>query len=218
MAIVLDLVPQGSIDSYSKLVVELRDLQDNTAYDVGAIARAVRKAEAFFVRRLRLADMEVSSILPVLASTATLPSDCRELRAVIWRGAGREYPLTQTSLAGLSSAYGGQSGAEPLGYAREGNSLRFGPVTTGTARIVYFADLVPLTDEQPVNWLLQTAPDLYIAGAQYYLCRRERDVQGAGMALNEMDAIIDAINQEAAKKAGGNLIPHGITQVNSARA
>lgn len=218
MAFVLDVSPIGAIDSYTDLVAELRDLQDNADYDIDAIARAVRKAEAYFMRRLRLADMEVTTTLAVDEATAELPTDCRELRSVVWLGANRDYPLSQTSLASLSAAYGGQAGAYPAAYAREGTTLRFAPVVSGTARIVYYADLAPLSDAYPTNWLLLTAPDLYIAGAQYYLCRRERDGEGEAKSLAEMTAIIDSMNDEAARRGGGNLVPYGMAQVFGSRA
>lgn len=217
MAIVLDTSPAGAIASYSDLVAEIRDLQDNEAYDGDVIDRAIRKAESYFLRKLRLGDMEVSETLAVSAATASLPASCRELRAVIWQGSGCEYPLDQMSLADLASAYGGVSAAYPYGYAREGLTLRFGPVADGTARIVYYADLEPLSEANPANWMLQKAPDLYIAGVQYYLCRRERDDTGAQLALGELDGIITSLQEEAARHAGGNMIPHGIRQVCGSR-
>lgn len=216
MAIILDTSTEGAITTYSDLVTELRDLQDNEEYDE-EIARAVRKAEAFFLRRLRLAEMELETTLEVTEATADLPSDCREIRAVIWQGGGREYPLNQMSLSALAIAYGGNGGACPLAYAREGTALRFGPVADGSARLVYYADLTPLAEGNPTNWLLSKAPDLYIAGAQYYLCRRERDDAGATMALQETNAIIASLQDEANRLAGGNLTPFGIHQVFGSR-
>lgn len=218
MAIVINPAPEGAISSYTDLVTELRDLQDNDAYSASAIARAVRKAEAYFARKLRLSDMEVTQTLTVTDATAVLPTNCRELRAVIWQGSGREYPLDHMSLAALADHYGGQTGSEPFAYAREGQTLRFAPVASGSARIVYYADLNPLSDAEPSNWLLLAAPDLYVAGSQYYLCRRERDDKGAELALQEMSALIAAINDEANRKAGGNLIPQGFRQVLGSRA
>lgn len=217
MAVVYDLAPEGAIDSYSDLVAELRDLQDNAAYDSAAIARAVRKAEAYFIRRLRSSAREVSATLAVTGATAALPADCREIRAVVWLGSDVERPLAQMSLAALSASYGGLTASCPQAYAREGDTLRFAPVASGTARLVYFGQLISLSDANPSNWLLQAAPDLYIAGSQYYLCRRERDDAGATAAMAEADAIIAAINDEAASKAGGNLIPYAITQVCGSR-
>lgn len=224
MAIVLDVTPVGAVSSYTDLVEELRDLQDNADYDVDVIARAIRKAEAYFLRRLRVSDMEVSTTLVVSGETVSLPNDCREIRSVVWYFNGYEYPLDNMSLSGMVGAYGtttaanGGYVARPVAYAREGNNLRFAPATSGTLRLVYYADITPLTDAFPTNWLLQAAPDLYIAGAQYYLCRRERDDTGAQMALAEANAIIDAMQTQAAFKAGGNMIPQGITQVGRIRA
>lgn len=217
MAVVYDIAPEGAIDTYSDLVAELRDLQDNAAYDSAAIARAVRKAEAMFMRRLKSSAKEVTTTLAVTDATAALPDDCREIRAVVWLGTNIERPLAQVSLAGLAASYGGLTASCPEAYAREGDTLRFGPVADGTARLVYYGELLSLGDANPTNWLLQSAPDLYIAGTQYYLCRRERDDAGAQAALMEAEAIMAAINDEAASKAGGNLIPYAITQVCGSR-
>lgn len=216
MAIVVDLSPAGSIASYSDLVTELRDLQDNAAYDGDAIDRAIRKAEAYFLRNLRLPEMELSVTLAVTDGTATLPADCRQVRAVVWLGP-REWPVEQMTPSGLAAAYGGASASYPFAFAREGLDLRFAPSCTGTARLLYYADMLPLGDSNPTNWLLTAAPDLYIAGAQYYLCSRERDDAGAARALSEVGAIISAMKAEAADRAGGNLVPYAIAQVCGSR-
>lgn len=206
-----------AIGTYTDLVAELRDLQDNAEYSVDVINRAVRKAETYFLRKLRLSEMEVSSPLSVVGATASLPDGCREVRSVVWLGGGVEYPLAQMSLSGLVDAYGGMASDMPRAYAREGRTLRFAPVASGDARIVYYADLLPLGQDYPTNWLLTKAPDLYVAGAQYYLCRRERDDQGAQMALVEVDSILSALTDEAKSLAGGNLIPYAIAQVSGSR-
>lgn len=39
------------------------------------------------------------------------------------------------------------------------------PDTAGTLRLTYYAEIPPLSDEQPTNELLQTAPDMYLYGA-----------------------------------------------------
>lgn len=217
MAIILDLAPQGQINTYTALVEELRDLQDNADYSTDAIDRAVRKAETYFSRRLRIAEMEISDTLAVTDGVATLPTDCRELRSVVWLG-GIERPLAQMSLSGLVGVYGGYSDAVPCAYAREAMTLRLAPLVTGVVRFVYYASLPPLSDATPSNWLLSAAPDLYVAGAQYYLCRRERDSAGAQLALGEMEAIIQALNEENARRSGGNMVPQGIAQVCGSRA
>lgn len=217
MSIVLTTSAVGAISSYSEVVAELRDQQDNADYSEAAIDAALRKAEIYVLRRLRVAEMEVSTTLAIVSGVAVLPDGCRQIRAILWNAGGGEYPLANIEPASLQAQYGGASG-QPLAYAREGNSLRVAPSTTGTGRIVYYADLTPLSYDYPVNWLLQLAPDLYVAGAQYYLCRRERDMAGAQMALVEADAIIRALNEEAAYKSGGNMVPMGIMQIGSVRA
>lgn len=215
MTIVIGTPSEGAISNYTQIVAELRDQQDNAVYSQEAIDRALRKAESYALRRLRVAEQEISTTLAITEGLATLPTDCRQIRAVLWDAGGGEYMLANVDPGTLQEQYG--SGI-PLAYAREGNTLRLSPTTTGTARIVYYAGLTPLSQDYPTNWLLTTAPDLYIAGALYYLCRRERDMAGAQMALSEADAIIRALNEETAYKAGGNMVPRGIMQVRGANA
>jgi hypothetical protein len=218
MAIILDTSPAGAIASYADLVAELRDLQDNASYDGDVIDKQIRKAEAYFLRKLRLADMEISTTLAVSDATAALPTDCREIRAVIWQGSAREYPLDQMTLAELAEGHGGESAAQPYAYAREGTTLRFGPVASGTIRLVYFANLEPLSDANPTNWMLEKAPDLYVAGTLFYLAEREHDYVKADRELAKADAIIDSLQQEANRTAGGSMVPFGIAQVCGGRA
>jgi len=201
-----------AIANYTDLVAELRDLQDDSAYSESAIGNAIVKAEAMFNRALRVPDMEKTVTLTVTSGLADLPSDCVEIRSVVWLGGAVEYPVSQTSLSDLSEAWGGVSADYPEAYAREGERLRFGPVASGSARLVYYSAIPALSSASPVNWLITAAPDLYVAGARYYLCERERDDAGAAMALREADAIMQTMMASAAKIGGGNLIPHAIHQ------
>lgn len=216
MALVINTAPVNAISTYSDLLDEIRDLTDNEDYDESAIGRAIAKAEAMFSRELRCEDMEISTALAVTASTATLPSDLRELRAVIWV-ADSEYALSPMSLRGLADTYGGESASYPMAYAVEGLTLRFGPVADGTARIVYHARLTPLTLESPQNWLLQYAPDLYVAGVMFYLCQRERDSEGMAFYERQAMGLINSVQNESNRFTYQTMHPQGMTQVAGAR-
>lgn len=216
MPIILGTAPVSAIATYTDLVEEIRDLCDNDSYEEAKIARAIAKAEAWFARKLRVADMEISTTLPVTAATATLPSDCRELRAVIWLG-DSEYPLRQMSLAGLADEYGGETGSYPSAYAVEGGALRLGFVGSGAVRIIYYADLTPLSDNYPSNWLLRAAPDLYVAGVMHEIALRERDSAGFEMWGQKAIILASAVQEEGNRASYGSMVPAGIKQVSGAR-
>lgn len=216
MALVINTAPVNAISTYSDLLAEIRDLTDNASYSEDAIGRAIAKAEAMFSRELRCEDMEISTALTVTAATATLPSDLRELRAVIWVG-DSEYALSPMSLRGLADTYGGESASYPKAYAVEGLTLRFGPVASGTVRIVYHARLTPLTTESPENWLLRYAPDLYVAGVMFYISQRERDSEGVTFWQSQALGLMNSVQNESNRFTYQTMHPQGMTQVPGAR-
>lgn len=216
MSIVLNTAPVNAISTYSDLLDEIRDLTDNDSYSEDAIGRAIAKAESFFSRKLRCEDMEVTATLTVSAATVTLPTAARELRAVIWLG-DSEYPLKAMTLAGLAETYGGETATYPMAYASEGLTLRFGPVATGSVRVVYHGRLIPLTNESPNNWLLTYAPDLYVAAVMHEISVRERDSEGAALWLNKALALLDSVQEESNRFTYHTMTPQGMTQVSGAR-
>lgn len=212
MSIAIPTYAPGAISSYSELLVEIRDLMDDSDYSQAAFDRALRKAEAEFNRTLRTPEMETRAILTVTGELTALPADFLELR-FIFQEASPDRVLKSMSPAGMLSTYYGRSGC-PEAYTIEGNTLRVGPVGNATLEIVYYQPLPALSDAQVSNWLLAKHPDLYVAGVMYHLARRERDSDGMAQAAQEVSALTEAIKQQAQRNRWGAapLTPVGVRQ------
>ena len=217
MSIAIPTYSPGAIASYSDLVTEIRDLMDDTDYRQDAIDRALRKAEAEFNRSLRAPEMETRTGLVITSELTSLPADFLELRFIFQEGRP-DAALRSMSPSGMLSTYGGVAGT-PQAYAIEGNQIRVGPVGDTTLELVYYRSLTALTDASVTNWLLKKHPDLYVAGAMYYLARRERDTEGAAQAGQEVSALIQSIRDVAQRSRWGAapLVPMGMAQVRGAR-
>lgn len=217
MSIAIPTYAPGAISSYSDLLVEIRDLMDDTDYSQAAFDRALRKAEAEFNRTLRTPEMENRVVLSITDELTQLPSDFLELRFIFQEGSP-DSPLKSMSPAGMLASYRGVSGT-PEAYAIEGNNLRLGPVGTATLELVYYRPVPALSDAQVTNWLLAKHPDLYVAGVMYHLARRERDSDGMAQAAQEVASLTDAIRNAAQRNRWGAapLTPTGIAQVGRTR-
>lgn len=218
MSLALNLTAAGAIATYTDLIDALRDMADDASYPQDALDAAMRKAEAYFNRVLRVPDMEAVALLTVTTEYATLPTDFREMRAIRPVGdACRD--LASMSPAALYMNYRGLSGT-PAAYAIEGNRLRFAPIGSGTFDMLYYQAIPVLTISSPSNWLLDKHPDAYVAGAMFYLAIRERDSDMQNTASGLLTEIVDSIQTEgnSARWGAGPLKPQGIQQVCGGRA
>ena len=98
MSIALPVYPAGTIASYAEFIAEIRDMQDNAAYDEPTIDRALRKAEAMFNRSLRSPDMETRIMFAITDELTALPADFLEMRFIFQDGSP-DSPMTSMSPA-----------------------------------------------------------------------------------------------------------------------
>lgn len=217
MSIAIPTYAPGSINSYSDLVAEIRDMMDDADYSQVAIDRALRKAEAEFNRTLRTPEMETRVVLTITQEITQVPEDFLQLRYIFSEGAP-DCPLKSMSPSGMLAAYAGRAGI-PEAYAIEAGGIRVGPVGNAAVEIVYYRKIAPLSDGQVSNWLLQTHPDLYASGVLYHLARRERDEKGEERAAQEVQVLTANINRAAQDNRWGAapLVAAGIRQVRGAR-
>jgi len=215
MSIAIPTYAPGSINSYSDLVAEIRDMMDDADYSQVAIDRALRKAEAEFNRTLRTPEMETRAVLTITQEITQAPDDFLQLRYIFSEGLP-DAPLKSMSPAAMLATYAGRAGI-PEAYAIEAGGIRIGPVGNAAVEIVYYQKIPPLSDALVSNWLLQTHPDLYVSGVMYHLARRERDQAGMAQAAQEVATLTENINRAAQDNRWGAapLIATGIRQVSS---
>lgn len=217
MAIAIDTSPANSISSLSDLVIEVRDEMDNDGYAADKIYRAIGRAEAYFNRALRTPRMETEYQFTADTEETDLPTDFLQLRSIYLEGSP-DNPLTAFSPAGLRQTYRGVSGT-PAAYAIENRRIVLAPVGTATLTTLYYARIPALTDSNPVNWLLDEHPDLYLHQVLAILFNKTGDTERAVANQAAADGIIDQVNASAKANRWGAapLVPRGITQVRGAR-
>lgn len=103
------------------------------------------------------------------SGAVTLPSDLGELRYLRLNDGVYQYPIeitTPVAVADMLYDQAGAGGIPARGAVVEG-VLRLAPTPdqTYTAEITYFQALTALSDSNTTNFVLDAAPDLYLAGA-----------------------------------------------------
>ncbi|WP_426238174.1 phage adaptor protein [Pararhizobium sp. DWP1-1-3] len=193
----------SGISDYSALLMDAGDYSGNNGI-AHLTPRFVGLAETKLNRVLRVGAMEKSAVVTLVTGDGDLPDDFIEMRQTL-SADGRN--LRSWSLQELSSRF--QSfGGNPIGYAVVGNQLRVRPTTDGDIGITYYAKLPGLTLSNPTNWLLTSAPDVYLYAVVEEIAIWERDAEKAGSAKALKDQAIFGlrINDERARWGNGQVV------------
>lgn len=157
-----------SINTYSTLQSAIQSWLHRS--DVGLTNRItdfITLAEAKFNRKLRTRNQEThNSSFSVSAQYESLPADFNEMRSIHISGDSGG-TLDFMSLQDMSNRYPYSSTGVPKFFCITGSQIRFAPRPAGTYTAVldYFANITPLSDSAPTNWLLTSHPDAYLYGA-----------------------------------------------------
>lgn len=98
--------------------------------------------------------------------------------------------------------------ADVLMYAQYGNDtveFRGVPTATDQFEVRYFGTPAPL-DTVATNTLLDDHENLYMAGSLFYLYKNEQDRTLQQDNATEFDAIISMLNEQMARKTGGQRV------------
>ena len=112
--------------------------------------------------------MEATAAITVVEGDAPLPADFVEARQVLSASGRpiRAMALQQLAESNLAEACG------RLGYAIVGNRIKPFPAGSYGLTMIYYRKIPPLTAENPVNWLLERAPDVYLYGLVEEIARQ----------------------------------------------
>ena len=209
--------PVSYISNFTQLIEEIRDEMDDDAYPLDKIYRAIGRAEAMFNRLIRVPQMETEIDIAVTSEATELPLDFLALRAVYSEG-DYDRTLRAMSPAGLRQQFLGRTG-QVEAYAIENNRLIVGYVGDASLTVTYYAKLVPLTENNPTNWLLRDHPDLYLHQTLAILFGKTGDRERASENLGLAAALIEQVNNEGRKArwGGAPLSPMLVTQVRGCR-
>lgn len=196
------------ISTYAELKASIADWlnrDDLTA----AISSFITLAEADINRTLRDWRMEKRSEATLDAQFSALPGDWLETIRLNLVDSSRRLELASDgALAEMRASINDQAG-RPTHYAHTAGGLELFPTPDASydAELVYFAKVPALSDTATSNWLLTTAPDVYLYGALTqsapYLKDDQRTAVWAGLYQSAVSNLNSA--SERARHSGSGL-------------
>jgi hypothetical protein len=220
MSISLNIASTVPIENYDDLQNEILNWMDREE-DAAAIARVpkwILFAESWFNRELRTPEMEQSYTFTADAEDMPLPSDYLAMRA-IYQETEPDLPLNGMSPDQLRRDFGGYSGT-PQAYAIVGGGIRFAPVPERELLYTmdYFGRIENLSVTAPSNWVLQTAPELYLFAALFFGYTWAKNKEDAAESLNLATGILDRLKiTSTAARWGGGQKPNTARQASRGR-
>lgn len=166
-----------AFQDYTDLQISVSEYTGRT--DVANVFdRLTQMAEAKLNRLLRVAGMEAETQLTTdVNGDATLPTDYVEMREV---KDARGCILKSQSLPALTRAYGNRGGT-PSNYAIVGTTFTVRPIAEGTFDITYYQEIPSLTSNA-TNWLLSSAPDVYLYALAAEVAAQGQNPEGIAAA------------------------------------
>jgi hypothetical protein len=153
-----------AITSYAELQSSVAGWLNRT--DLSAvIPDFIALAEAQFNRVMRAREMQGQSTADITTAFFALPADFAELKSMrLTDPLGADSPVASV----------------PQFFSILGEQFQIYPPPNGsyTANLIYVRKLVPLSTSAPTNWLLETAPDIYLYGALVQAAQYLRDAEG----------------------------------------
>jgi hypothetical protein len=180
-----------------------------------AIPDFIRLAEARFDRELRTSNMIGTSFIETEDTVIGTPDDCLEVILLSpWSPSVAQYSQMDSLTLAQEINQRILTG-EPRGFTLMDGGIRPVPAPLGLTQyeLVYYRSVSRLDDVQYTNWILQTAPDLYLyaslAAAAAYL----KNPEEIGIWAQSAADMIDKINERSLRSeyARGRPLVRNIT-------
>ncbi|MBX6322657.1 MAG: hypothetical protein IRY94_12570 [Rhodospirillaceae bacterium] len=168
-------------------------------------------AEARLNRRLRLRAMEARATLTLTGPLTALPADFLEVVSLRLAGGSRE-TLGYAPPVVLDAIDSRTPAGRPRVYTLTGDSLRVAPAPGApcVAELAYLRRLPPLSAQQPTNWLLAAAPDLYLYGALLEAAPFLMDDERARLWQAAFETAVQALVEADARDRTGAAAPAAV--------
>jgi len=152
-------------------------------------------------RRLRLLQQESTATLTPSSGVAALPADYLAWRRVTWTGQfPRELEYVHPSY--LHALYPTLPAGVPRLFTIEGGNLTVAPKNDTELSFDYFQKIPALSSTTTPNWLLATAPDLYLFGALAEAHGFVKDAESLALWKSRRDELFDEIDRLDVKTRG----------------
>lgn len=168
------------------------------------VARFVRLCEAMIATRLLASEMDAAVTLDdtdraaITSGIYTLPSGVLQVRRVVYGDTNLE-PVTANSIR----RRGGQQ--SPFYYAVLGATrleVRGIPPDDAEIEVDYWGRFTALSADTDTNVVLTNHEGIYMHGALHYLRRHTEDWEMADAELAMFNNLVDALNEQSARKIG----------------
>ncbi|MBQ0707843.1 hypothetical protein J9800_04065 [Ochrobactrum sp. AP1BH01-1] len=168
--------------------------------------RLVGLAEMKLNRQLRVADMERTEAVTVTEGSGPLPEGFLEARSV-QTASGRV--LRSYSIQALESAAQGCPDV-PFAFAVQGRNVIIRPVWSGVLTFSFYGKIPGLSPANHKNWLLETAPDIYLYAVVEEISIWAKDPQGAAAAAGiKTQMLSDLRSDDERSRFGQNRVRIG---------
>lgn len=191
------------LSNKGELIASLKDWAKRDNLTADAYEDFVTLVEAHINSRLRTQDMTRRMVMSTLEGRFLyeLPADSAGIRNIEIQRAGNRSPLSYHTPEGLDALYGAAGPGVPCAYTLSGRELELQPCPNDaySVRIIYYQRVPPMTEAGDTNWLLTSAPMVYLYGGLHFLAEYVRDddaavlwgsrFEGAANSLDAMDSI-----------------------------
>ena len=169
------------------------------------VARFVRQCEGLIRRDLigYLVSTTLTDSDRVSAGLFTLPARLLQIRHISLQG--REGDALQRVAPGQIRRL--DSTADVVQYCQNGDGtieFRGVPGTADVFDILYYGTPAPFSADGDENELLTDHETLYMAGSKFFLYLHTQDLELANAELDIFNGVIDTLNDQVARKLGGN--------------
>jgi len=184
--------------NYTELQAEIADWLNRSDLTV-QIKTFIALAEKYLNRNLRCEEQRSILPLTITGEYLPLPSNFRLAENIAMTdadGCEIEYVTPQTFLE-KKQIYA--PSGKPRFFTFVGRQMRFAPApdtTSYEAQLDHYAEVPPLTDAAPTNWLLEKYPDTYLYGALWYANQFIRDPDGIAFSLAALTDCVESIRME----------------------
>lgn len=192
-----------AIATYSDLQSAIDDYADRS-YSMARKDIWIGNAEAKFNRALTSSfrRMTATTLSTDSSGVTTLPSGFVGLRSIV-RDVVGSVPLTQVSWDALLAMNPYETSSDATHYAIYDTVLRVAPVTEDSFNAIFDSKLTPLSDSNPVNWLITLAPDIYLNMCLAEEALFTRDLGTAqGLAATSLGALADIVSMDQVAQFG----------------
>lgn len=186
-----------AVDTYSNLIAAIetwseRDYSDSQLDEFIALAESAfnRKLGANYRRKAE------ATITTDSNGEGTIPSGVIRIESLT-RDLSGSVPLAQVSWAALIALNPYEEADEAYWFAIQGTTLRVAPIVEDDFLAVYWAKLTGLSSSNATNWLLDLAPDAYLAMCRSLQAAFEEDEQRAALYEAKAYTILDEVISQA---------------------